>query len=621
MARGGYSPVATVALEAKNFKRRLLTSAATLLLLALLGIAAVLAVRATWCRRTNAAGQSLLQGQVDLNALKAELPASPVLAAVDGATKNAADGVLEGLGQDPSSDPNDPDNLKHARDLRLAQCVLGVMQTAEIIAKLGANLKAVADTCNVTQKHHLHQTLQNQLCAVNVQFVAVDILTIANGLAAASSTCAEVANVDAQCTAACVGLVKSLEGVALSAQILQLACERAAKLHKIGHVIELGNNSFGDKLHQIPTSALATNIGSQPAPAGHEGGARRLFLGAGPKVRMMQCVLDVVTASTVLALMGTTLDAAIHNGDCPAKVVSGKAKPLLSDDIQKELFGVNTALCNLDISKVLISLAHAASLLSMTPVHCARIVDLSNICGVGATSLVSSLVGIGATSSAIYLTCDVPRRKIKEQIQAATQKAVQQASIAAAQQELGRHCPNLTLPCANALRLLEQPCAGGVNATCPVWPNATVCPGIESCLSDFTAMRPSLLGQHWPPRKRSRWSQGGRCYTYVACLLQKVNTRFPSTSRRLGEAEVEEEVALRALEPEPGSMEEADALWQRIGYNLTDLADQDLNWSVAPQEVTAQWLEPSSSVTSMRERKHLSRQGHWSDWIWGQSCG
>lgn len=595
-------------------------------LLSFLGIIFVSCVCATMLRRQSLAGQSRLQpvvGLVDAEDTNHNLSVLPGVPGIPGSSDSLADigsqdvinETIYGEVQDAANDAQERarsgiDALKNASSAKrpgsqMAQCIVLVLTAVQTLAKVGANIYQVTRTCSERYASPLIQKLglREEACAINVQFLVGALVTIASRLAAATSLCANATNVDALCTSSSLTMATSLEMVAASAQVISLSCERASNHSK----------ALADHGPQPPPTLLLGKV--KHSSSSELSQKRRLFIGGGVDVKTMQCALDVTGAALSLAMMGVALDGAIHS-TCPPSKVHGLAAQILRDSDQKVWDRIEVNGCNADMSRVLGGLASAATLLTMTPLHCAKKFNFETLCGVGVSGTALALLGIAGSSSGIYLSCKVGEREYMQGLKHRAHKAIKDASNKAAQKELDLYCPGMNLSCALELEVALTPCGGdGISAQCPSWPSNVTCPGIQECLSEFEAHRNSSLGWPWPPQSENNWTQVGasECLEYAQCLIA-----FPSTARRLKKEsrQTEDDDSIFAELKAAGSMDAANVIWEGLGYNLSDLADEQvLNFSLRYPDSPLHGEQPGSNLSHVGAQRPGNDQGHWLAWF------
>lgn len=446
-----------------------------------------------------------------------------------------------------------------------ARCILQTLAVGESIAKIATNIKAASAVCGPDRIFKYIPgkfgkalvKLRKIICSVNIELIISGFLAVAANLAEASISCSIAVNsssslnlneqFDAGCASAAYQMTNALVSVSSAFSIAIPGCEIVAKgLEKTitGALKGLGQKGISDfgggKLtnpSQVKAAVKALQNELTPANFLSETSTfgRRLFLGGGKGAIMTQCVVDVMQALTQLSLMGIGIDA-LANAACDNPSVGRVTSRALPKFLRKRIENGQRATCGTGVATIIAQLGLATVFLSFTSFHCTNEANIRAICGAGIAGATGALSGIAGAGMAAYVACTEGQRL--DETEALSKKFVADFLAEEATSIVQESCPDLSLQCFLEFTQFFSNCpagasvAGPVTPSCPVPPSPQACPGIEPCVNEFEALRPSLTT--WfplptAPLEFAALVNGAQsCFEYLTCFL----TPGPSPSPR-----------------------------------------------------------------------------------------
>ncbi|CAE7871206.1 SCCPDH, partial [Symbiodinium necroappetens] len=446
-----------------------------------------------------------------------------------------------------------------------ARCILQTLAVGESIAKIATNIKAASAVCGPDRIFKYIPgkfgkalvKLRKIVCSVNIELVISGFLAVAGNLAEASISCSIAVNsssslnlneqFDAGCASAAYQMTNALVSVSSAFSIAIPGCEIVAKgLEKTitGALKGLGQKGISDfgggKLtnpSQVKAAVKALQNELTPADFLSETSTfgRRLFLGGGKGAIMTQCVVDVMQALTQLSLMGIGIDS-LANAACDNPSVGRVTSRALPKFLRKRIENGQRATCGTGVATIIAQLGLATVFLSFTSFHCTNEANIRAICGAGIAGATGALSGIAGAGMAAYVACTEGQRL--DETEALSNKFVADFLAEEATSIVQESCPDLSLQCFLEFTQFFSNCpagasvAGPVTPSCPVPPSPQACPGIEPCVNEFEALRPSLTT--WfplptAPLEFAALVNGAQsCFEYLTCFL----TPGPSPSPR-----------------------------------------------------------------------------------------
>ena len=344
-----------------------------------------------------------------------------------------------------------PKKLKQRAE---TQCILFSLMVPNVLASIGANIKAAQDTCEenplwdyVPGKYGRNlKGFRLQMCVVNIESTLANVFQLVAALATAATQCSFAAGTlsrDDQITASCVAsasfMVQALTTLAASLQLALPSCEQAElnvwqKSDKFLRAVapavakQVNSSKLPPSKSQLKTlvknlfnsmvspediakqeSSELMSPGAAQGPPPLAGLPRRLLVGGGPKVLLTECVTDIFQVLTTLALAGVTVDSAVHD-DCQDPRMGVVSRRAVLPPLQKRIVGNKKARCSISVASVLGDLGFVVAMLSFTKFHCTQKEDPSTFCGGGVAAAAGALAELAASGSQVYSSCTEGKR-------------------------------------------------------------------------------------------------------------------------------------------------------------------------------------------------------------------
>jgi len=229
-------------------------------------------------------------------------------------------------------------------DTDVANCVFDTILATSFLAKASFQIMEAIVECPSNDAG----------CTSEISKATSSFLLTGSFISAAANECGAIADTNAACASAVIGLLANLAGVSGATSSMVNTCV------KIG-----------------------------------EGQTRRLY-GQAPQI-LGKCIVNTFISTNLLGKAGLQITAATK--DCPVQ------------DTQNQ-----KAACSADVSGVIASFGVVASFLSKAASQCAETAEIRALCSGDAAGLISALAGLAQTGSAMVNACPQPTRRLQEEL-------------------------------------------------------------------------------------------------------------------------------------------------------------------------------------------------------------
>jgi hypothetical protein len=336
-----------------------------------------------------------------------------------------------------------PAELGPGQQTAIAQCVFNVLEIADSVVAIAANLNDASKTCKyvklkeiigiTTPGGSVANTTHARVCSVNIAAAFAGLASLATSLATAVDGCATtlVPNVDALCSASVTGLVTATSGLAGVGTLIAASCSEHGWYSRVPPGLvpsNVGSNYWIDHPEALDAirKAPAGEAAASPRKLGEKAGdgrasadhdthgaapARQLLFGGGKGSTTTLCTVEILDVAWALADAALAINGAANkdSASCPpAGVVNGDKKSFI--------YRVSQGLCTIDIAGALQALLGIITTLQLAYVNCADELSLPAICGSGINGIFVVLAALAKIGPGMWLTCDETQMPILKKL-------------------------------------------------------------------------------------------------------------------------------------------------------------------------------------------------------------